>query len=151
MAENRDMTDDESTLLSIGEFAARTQLTRKALRIYDRSGLLRPVSTDQWSGYRRYSPQQVPTGRLVALLRGADLSLAAIESVLAELSTGVESACARPEILLDGIERGHQGRRLVVRHVQSILRKETDPMFEIKTRETPARRLMSIHTRQHGN
>lgn len=151
MADDCGVADDEAGLLSIGEFAARTQLTRKALRIYEQSGLLRPVSVDQCSGYRRYSPQQVPTGRIVALLRGADLSLAAIESVIAEVSTGAESACARLEVLLDGIERDHRGRRLVIRHVQSILRKEPDPMFEIKTRETPARRLMSIQRRQHGD
>ena len=151
MADDRGMADDEATLLSIGEFAARTKLTPKALRIYDRSGLLRPASIDQWSGYRRYSPQQVPTGRLVSLLRGADLSLAAIESVIAELSTGAERACARLDALLDGIERDHHGRQLVIRHVQSILRKETDPMFEINTREVPARRLMSIQRRQHGD
>lgn len=150
MADHRDMPNDEGEL-SIGEFAARTRLSRKALRIYDRGGLLRPASIDQWSGYRRYSPQQVPIGRLVGLLRGADLSLAAIESVIAELPAGAESACARLEVLLDGIERDHQGRRLVIRHVQSILRRERGSMFEIKTRQVPARRLMSIQRRQHGD
>lgn len=144
------MDDDEPELLSIGEFAARTRLTPKALRIYDRTGLLQPAEIDEWTGYRRYLPDQVPIGRLVGLLRGADLSLTAIESVIAEIPN-VENACARLEALLDGIERDHQGRRLVIRHAQAILRKETDPMFEIKTREVPARRLMSIQRRQHGD
>ncbi len=145
------MADDEVELLSIGEFAARTRLSAKALRIYDRSGLLRPHHIDDLSGYRRYSPQQVPIGRLVRLLRAADLSLAAIDSVIAELPASVENACVRLETLLDEIERDHHGRRLVVRHVQSILRKDADPMFEIKTREVPARRLMSIQRRQRGD
>ncbi len=150
MAHHRDVEEDETKLLSIGEFAARTQLSTKALRIYDRNGLLPAASIDAWSGYRRYSPQQVGTGRLVALLRGADLSLAAIQSVLAELPA-VDGACARLDVLLDLIERDHHGRRLVIRHVQSILRQERDPMFEINIREVPARRLMSIQRRQRGD
>ncbi|MGH2872522.1 MAG: MerR family transcriptional regulator [Solirubrobacteraceae bacterium] len=144
------MEDEQVQLLSIGEFAARTRLTRKALRIYDRNGLLQPAEVDQWTGYRRYLPQQVPVGRLVGLLRGAELGLAAIESVIAELPD-MDRACARLEVLLDAIERDHHGRRLVIRHAQSILRKETDPMFEIKTREVPARRLISIQRRQYGD
>jgi DNA-binding transcriptional MerR regulator len=150
MTDRRDM-DAGPELLAIGEFAARTRLTAKALRIYDRSGLLRPHHTDEFSGYRRYSSQQVPIGRLVGLLRGADLSLAAIKSVLAELQVGPASACARLEVLREGIERAHDGRRLVIRHVQSILREDTDPMFEIKTREVPARRLMSMQRRLYGD
>lgn len=138
-------------LLTIGEFAARTRLTPKALRIYHRNGLLRPACIDPDSGYRRYSPGQVRFGRLVGLLRGADLGLAAIESVITGLSADAEHACERLEILLGRIERDHQGRRLVIRHVQSILREGTDSMFEIKIREVPARRLMSIQRRQHGD
>ena len=79
------MDDEKAPMLSIGEFAARTRLTRKALRIYDRNGLLEPAEVDEWTGYRRYVLQQVPVGRLVGLLRAADLSLKAIESVIAEL------------------------------------------------------------------
>ena len=145
------MSDDEAELFSIGEFAARTRLTPKALRIYDRSGLLRPACTDQWNRYRRYSPEQVPIGRLVGLLRGADLGLAAVQSVVAALTAGTESACAQLEAVLDQMERAHQGRRLVIRHVQSVLRKGTSSMFEVKTREVPACRLMSVQRRQYGD
>jgi DNA-binding transcriptional MerR regulator len=138
MVDHRDIEDDEPELLPIGEFAARTRLTRKALRIYDRSGLLAPAEIDGWTGYRRYLPEQIPVGRLVGLLRGADLSLSAIQSVIAALPSA-ESACARLEVLFDAIERDHHGRRLVIRHAQSILREETDPMFEINIREVPMR------------
>lgn len=144
------MDEEKAQMLSIGEFAARTRLTRKALRIYERNGLLEPAEVDEWTGYRRYVLRQIPVGRLVGLLRAADLSLKAIESVIAELPD-TAGACARLEVLLDAIERDHHGRRLVLRHARSILRKETDPMFEIKTREVPARRLMSIQRRQHGD
>jgi DNA-binding transcriptional MerR regulator len=152
MDEHQDMTDDQQQLLSIGEFAERSRLSLKALRIYDSRGLLRPRAIDPGSGYRRYGIDQLPVGRLIALLRGADLSLAAIESVLSEQAKGgAESACAHLELLLAELNRDHDARRLVIRHVQSILREESDPMFQIHTREVPARRLMSIQRRLHGH
>jgi DNA-binding transcriptional MerR regulator len=143
--------DEETELLSIGEFAARTRLTPKALRLYHRKELLLPSDTDELTGYRFYSVAQVPLGRLLGLLRGASLSLAAIGSVIGELPVSVERACARLEVLLSQLDREHEGRRLVIRHAQSILRKEIDPMFEIKVRKVPGRRLMSIQRRLHGD
>jgi DNA-binding transcriptional MerR regulator len=146
------MTDDEQQLLSIGEFARHARLSQKALRIYDANGLLKPRETDSLSGYRRYGVEQLATARLIALLRGADLRLAAIDSVLSELSSNcAESACARLDLLVAELDRDHDARRLVIRHVQSILREESDPMFEVRTRQVPSRRLMSIQRRLYGH
>ena len=41
---------------SIGEFARRSRLSPKALRLYDRLGLLSPAWIDPDSGYRWYAP-----------------------------------------------------------------------------------------------
>ena len=41
-------------LLSIGVFARRSRLSMKALRLYDRLGLLKPADVDPENGYRRY-------------------------------------------------------------------------------------------------
>ena len=74
------MADDvRAGLIPIGEFARRARLTHKALRLYDRIGLLRPVLTDGATGYRRYDVSQVRTGQLISLLRGAGLSLADVD------------------------------------------------------------------------
>jgi DNA-binding transcriptional MerR regulator len=51
--------------LTIGAYAAATQLTAKALRLYDEQGLLRPTATDPTTGYRYYKMEQVGTGRLI--------------------------------------------------------------------------------------
>jgi DNA-binding transcriptional MerR regulator len=83
------VADDPGTeLITIGEFARRVRLTPRALRIYDRTGLLRPALTDQATGYRRYGGAQVRVGQLISLLRGAGLALADIELVLADLAAG---------------------------------------------------------------
>ena len=39
-------------LLTIGEFAHRTRLSVKALRLYDQLGLVTPAMVDASSGYR---------------------------------------------------------------------------------------------------
>ncbi|HKE44424.1 MAG TPA: MerR family transcriptional regulator [Steroidobacteraceae bacterium] len=69
-------------LLSIGEFAAATQLSPKALRLYDEQRLLQPARTDSVSGYRYYGSEQVALGRLIRTLRDMDLSLADVARVI---------------------------------------------------------------------
>ena len=76
------MSTLSSRLLSIGEFAAATQLSQKALRIYDEQRLLLPARIDTATGYRYYSSDQVPLGRLVRTLREMDLSLTDIANVV---------------------------------------------------------------------
>lgn len=45
---------EEEALLSIGAFARRARLSHKALRLYDRHGLLPPDHVDAVTGYRYY-------------------------------------------------------------------------------------------------
>ena len=138
-------------LLSSGEFARRSRLSVKALRIYDEIGLLRPVDVEPSNGYRRYGVDQLPTARLIAMLRGIDMSLAEIGSLLADLGTDPERAVERLSRHLVELEALHTGRRSLVRHIHAILREEDCPMFTIETRHVPARRMMSIQRRLHGS
>lgn len=138
------MTDG---LLSIGEFARRTRLTRKALRLYDRIGLLPPAAIDPDSGYRRYRPEDVRTGRLVALLRGAGLGLAEIGAILSD----PDLAGKRLERATHALDRHHADRKLLIRHIQSVLSEGEDAMFEIQTRYVAAQRVMSVQRRLHGS
>ena len=46
-------------LMSIGEFARRSRLSQKALRLYDELGLLPPARVDPDSGYRSYGAGQL--------------------------------------------------------------------------------------------
>jgi PPM family protein phosphatase len=68
-------------LLTIGAFARAARLSPKALRIYDRLGLLRPARVDPVTGYRYYDPAQLGRARLVAWLRRLDMPLARIRVV----------------------------------------------------------------------
>ena len=55
--------------ISIGEFARRSRLSLKALRLYDDLGVLVPARVDQVSGYRYYDAAQLDEARLVVMLR----------------------------------------------------------------------------------
>jgi DNA-binding transcriptional MerR regulator len=114
--------DPTRQLLTIGEFADQTRPTAKALRIYDEIGLLRPADVDPSNGHRRYGAGQVRLARLIGLLRGADMSLAGIGLLLADLDRDHDLATARLERHLIELEARHTSRRLLIRHLHAILR-----------------------------
>lgn len=62
--------------MSIGEFARRSRLSAKALRLYDEVGLLVPARVDDLSGYRFYEDAQLDQARLIAALRQLGVPLA---------------------------------------------------------------------------
>jgi PPM family protein phosphatase len=68
-------------LLSTGEFARASGLSRKALRLYDELGLLIPAQVDPATGYRSYDPAQLEQARLVAWLRRLGMPLATIRLI----------------------------------------------------------------------
>lgn len=70
-------------LLSIGEYSAATQLSPKALRLYDEQRLLIPVQVDAATGYRYYGSDQVQRGRLIRALREVGMSLSVIAACVA--------------------------------------------------------------------
>jgi DNA-binding transcriptional MerR regulator len=68
-------------LLSVGQLARRAGLTAKALRHYDRIGLLHPALVDA-AGYRWYSPAQVAVAQRIATLRSVDVPIDDIRGCL---------------------------------------------------------------------
>lgn len=125
-------------------------MSAKALRIYHEVGLLRPAVVES-NGYRRYQPAQVRTGQLIGLLRGADVSLAEIRLVLADLKRSTDAAVDRLERLIVVREREHLNRKLLLRHIQATLRTGEDSMYEVNTRPVPAQRVMSIQRRLYAH
>ena len=67
-------------MVPIGQFAALTRLSLKALRLYDENGLLPPASVDPTTGYRSYRLEQVYHAQIIRLLRAVDMPLADIKA-----------------------------------------------------------------------
>lgn len=108
---------NEEVLLGIGAFAARSRLSLKALRLYERRGLLVPAAVDAWTGYRRYRVSQLETARLIASLRRLDMPLTDVAAVVnadaSDRPAAVGAYWAAVERRLAG--QRELARRLVVR------------------------------------
>lgn len=76
------LDDTAHETLSIGDLAERSGLSKKALRMYDDSGLLPAQSVDPFTGYRRYGAHQVARARLIAALRSTGMGLSRIAVVV---------------------------------------------------------------------
>ena len=70
-------------LLSIGAFARRSRLPLKALRLYDRSGLLVLADVNGATGYRRYRESQLLRPRQIVMMRRAGIQLAQVAEIIA--------------------------------------------------------------------
>ena len=69
--------------MSIGAFARRSRLSIKALRLYDRLGLLTPADVDPGTGYRRYHESQLLRARLIVMMRRVEIPLAQVAEIVA--------------------------------------------------------------------
>ena len=117
-------------LVPIGQFAALTRLSLKALRLYDENGLLRPARIDPDTGYRYYRLEQAERARLIRLLRAAEMPLAGIAAFLAEptperLDAHAAALAARPA-----------ERERVIHYLRRVIDPKEEPMaFEVRVKE----------------
>jgi DNA-binding transcriptional MerR regulator/effector-binding domain-containing protein len=116
------------SLLPIGQFAAASQLSHKALRLYAERGLLAPAWVDPDSGYRYYRTEQLRQATLIALLRRADVPLSDIKAFVTEPST---------DWLVEYEERtaaAFAERRRVLRYVRKLIEEGT--MYDVQMKHT---------------
>ena len=69
-------------MLKIGDFSKLSKLTVKALRFYEKEGLLHPAHVDEWTGYRFYEANQLETAATIKALRQLDFSVEEIRAYL---------------------------------------------------------------------
>lgn len=80
--------------LTIGQLARRSGLTAKALRHYDRLGLLRPDAVEPHNRYRLYNADQAATARSIRVLRSVDVPLEDVGQCLRTDGDGVRRILA---------------------------------------------------------
>lgn len=122
--------------LSIGQFARRSYLSPKALRLYDRQGLLVPAEVDPGNGYRLYRENQLSDARLIARLRKLDMPLADVAEVMA---TPAERRSDALVTYWETVERRMAVKRdLLMYLLINLAGKERNfDMFEIQERDIP--------------
>jgi DNA-binding transcriptional MerR regulator len=127
--------------MSIGEFARRSRLSPKALRLYDELGLLAPVRVDDSSGYRYYVADQLEPARLVAALRQLQMPLAEIKAILALEPPVAARAVAE---YWDAVESEHSARRRLAAFLVDRINGKRSIMYEVSTREMPSRSVLCL-------
>lgn len=71
-------------MLRISDFAQLSRVSPKALRLYDRLNLLKPIATDSETGYRYYSASQLSRLNRILVLKDLGFSLEQIGQLLDE-------------------------------------------------------------------
>ena len=127
--------------ISIGEFARRSRLSLKALRLYDKRGVLVPSRVDHASGYRYYDTAQLDQARLVVMMRELQLSLKAVKELLA---CDPADAAKRIDEHWRDAEAAHDARRELADYLVNRLRGKRPVMYEVGTREIPDRSLLCV-------
>jgi DNA-binding transcriptional MerR regulator len=127
--------------MGIGEFASRSRLSARALRIYGDAGLLLPARVDEDSGYRFYESGQLKQARLIAALRQLHFPLVEIKAIL---PLEPDEAAERVRQYWAGIERKHSSLRAFATYLIDELSGKKPVMYEVTTREIPERSLLCV-------
>lgn len=127
--------------MSIGEFARRSRLSAKALRLYDGLGLLSPARVDEQSGYRYYEAVQLEQARLIATLRQIGIPLATVKELLA---LDPAEIAGRVTEFWRQADAQHDVRQELVTALVDRLTGRSIVMYEVATREIPARSLLCL-------
>ncbi|WP_322170185.1 MerR family transcriptional regulator [Acutalibacter caecimuris] len=72
----------KNELMLIGEIADFFGISRKAMRLYEKKGIIKPVKVDTTNGYRYYSAEQVQQLNALIELKALGFSLDEIKMII---------------------------------------------------------------------
>ena len=132
-------------MFRIGEFAGLTGVSAKTLRAWDALGLFRPAWVDRATGYRGYSPAQLPELRRIVGLRDVGVPLVEIGRLVAggaDLRTVLDHRRAELER-----ERREVERRLAALDITVAATDDGDPQGDVVIRPVAAERVATYALR----
>ena len=127
-------------MLTIGDFAQLTHLTRKTLRRYHEAGLLEPEQVDAATGYRYYSSAQIPTAQVIRRFRELGMPVAEVRSVLL---AGVEERNELIAAHLTRLEEQLQSTQAAITGLQRLL-SPAQPSLQVRLCSIPAMEVAGI-------
>jgi len=132
-------------MLRIGEFADVAGVSARTLRAWDALGLFRPAWVDRATGYRGYSPAQLPELRRIVALRDVGVPLVEIGRLVvggADLRTVLDHRRAQLER-----ERREVERRLAALDITVGATDDGDPHGDVVVRPVAAERVATYALR----
>jgi DNA-binding transcriptional MerR regulator/effector-binding domain-containing protein len=121
--------------LTVGDFSRVTHLSIKTLRHYHQVGLLEPATVNPDTGYRYYSPGQVPAAQVIRRLRDLQMPVADIKAVLVAPDAPARNALIAAH--LDRLETELAQTRAAVESLRNLLQ-PPDHATAIEHRSVPA-------------
>jgi len=134
-------------VFKIGEFSRLVRVSVRMLRHYEKCGLLFPVETDKFTGYRQYAAEQIPLARSIVTLRDLGFSIAEIGEALPRLddpSFMRDALNAKASQVRSAIET-EQGKLKRIIQMRETMRKECKPMvYDVELKTLPAQTVISL-------
>lgn len=134
--------------IPIGRFSTMTQLSTKALRLYDEKGILIPSEKDPVTGYRYYTLQQVEMGLKIRMLVSLGFGLEEVTLIILAMKDG--NGDLMKEMFLKCLERT-RGEIARLKKIEQILLEKHQKleMFYLSStepvvKEIPRLRILSI-------
>lgn len=128
-------------MLAIGEFSRLSHLSVRTLRRYHEAGLLVPRTVDPATGYRYYSPDQLPTAQVIHRLRELDVPVPEVRRILL-----APDPVARADLVAGHLRRLEQEldrTRAAVTSLRRLLQPEPAPL-DVELRAVPATTVAAV-------
>jgi DNA-binding transcriptional MerR regulator len=128
--------------ITIGDFSRASHLSIKTLRHYHDVGLLEPSDVDPGNGYRYYSEDQIATAQVIRRLRGLQMPVAEVKSVLA-----APDSEARNRVILghlDRLEANLASTAAAVAELRALIAQPQEP-GNVEHRTVPPQAAIAIH------
>lgn len=135
-------------MFTVGEFSRLARVSKRLLRYYDEIGLLRPVHTDKFTGYRYYSAEQMPRLNRILALKDLGLSLDQIQRLLNDRISTEEM---QGMLLLKKAEIEQQVQEEIqrIRNIEARLQflhsTEAEGPLDVVIKQIPAQPVLSVH------
>ena len=133
-------------MLKIGEFSKLSRVSIRMLRHYDDIGLLKPVETDSFTGYRYYGPEQLPVIGRITALKDMGFLLADIVKILEiyEDREELDAFLAKRQTELRKIAETADYQMRLLDTARERLRKEQDMKYNVSVKTIPERYAATI-------
>ncbi|MCC2322188.1 MerR family transcriptional regulator [Cellulomonas xiejunii] len=136
-------------MLSIGQIAQGTGVSRRMLRHWETLGLIEPARVDESTGYRRYAQSQIGRVRAVTSLRALGFGLEAIVELLDAGLTETRLVAllqARERELAEQVDEASARLAEVRSRLASVEKGNRTVMDTLRLAPLPALRLSAVRT-----
>lgn len=133
-------------MLKIGDFSRLSRVSVRMLRYYDDNDLIKPISVDEYTGYRYYSEQQLLTMGRINALKEMGMGVAAIKEILkcSDEPAEIERLfCVQKALLTEEAEKIHRQLGLLDTALKK-LGKEEMMKYDCVIKEIPEKYVASV-------